>query len=299
MHQKRMRPGAIRFTTLDAALLLLVTGAGGFFVYRAAIGLDYNWNWSVLPQYIIRWDATSGEWFAGMLLKGLFTTLRLSLWGGLLASIIGTGAGLLRVSRRLFWRQLSGTYVGLVRNTPPLVIVFVFYYFIGDQIMNALGMVELSYTLAEQQHWFLETLLGPVEQLPQLLSAIITIALFEGAYIAEIVRAGIESVETGQWEASCALGFTRFQQMAYIIMPQAMQRMLPALAGQFISTIKDSAIVAVISIQELTFQGLQLMTTTYRTFEVWITVLCMYFVLTFLCSLLVRNLELRMNRGKG
>ncbi|WP_147821559.1 amino acid ABC transporter permease [Salidesulfovibrio onnuriiensis] len=291
-----MRRGAIRFTRLDAVLLLLVLGAGAFVLHRASVGLEYHWKWSVIPQFILWKDAASGQWFPGMLLKGLFTTLRLSLWSGLLATLIGIAAGLLRVSPRLFWRQLSGTYVGLVRNTPPLVIVFVFYFFIGDQIMNALGMVDIAYELAETPRPVLEMLLGPTEQLPQLLSAIITIALFEGAYIAEIVRAGIESVETGQWEASCALGFTRFQQMTHIILPQALQRMLPALAGQFISTVKDSAIVAVISIQELTFQGLQLMTTTYRTFETWITILAMYFVLTLLCSLLVRRLELRMAR---
>lgn len=296
MSQERTRPGALRFTTLDAVLVLLVAGVGGYVVYQATIGLEYRWDWSVIPQYILRYDTASGEWFSGMLLKGLFTTLRLSIWGALLATLFGTTAGLLRVSPRLFWRQLAGTYVGLVRNTPPLVIVFVFYFFIGDQIMNALGMVDLSYKLADESRPLLEVLLGPTDQLPQLLSAIITIALFEGAYIAEIVRAGIESVENGQWEASCALGFSRFQQMAYIILPQAFQRMLPALAGEFISTIKWTSIVAVISIQELTFQGMQLMTTTYRTFETWITILGMYFILTFLCSILVRKLELHMER---
>lgn len=296
MPDKKRLPGAPGFTPLDAAILLLVLGIGGYVLYRAVIGLEYNWNWSVIPQYIFRKDAASGQWVSGLLLQGLLTTLRLSLWGGLLATIIGIGIGLFRVSPRLFWRQIASTYVGLVRNTPPLVIVLIFYYFIGDQIMNALAMDELAYRLAEQPRPLLEFLLGPTEQLPQLLSAVITIALFEGAYIAEIVRAGVESVENGQWEASCALGFTRFQQMRFIIMPQALQRMLPALAGQFISTIKDSAIVAVISIQELTFQGMQLMTTTYRTFEIWITIFAMYFVLTFLCSLLVRRLEIALSR---
>ena len=85
--------------------------------------------------------------------------------------------------------------------------------------------------------------------------------------------------------------------MTHIILPQAMQRMLPALAGQFISTIKDSAIVSVISIEELTFQAQQLMTTTYRSFEIWTTVLVMYFLLTFLCSLGVRKLEISMRRN--
>jgi polar amino acid transport system permease protein len=135
-----------------------------------------------------------------------------------------------------------------------------------------------------------------MNRFPRFLSALITLALFEAAYIAEIVRAGIESVEPGQWEASASLGMTRIQSLRLVILPQALQRMLPALAGQFISIIKDSAIVSVISIEELTFQAQQLMTTTYRSFEIWTLVLVMYFVLTFLCSLAVRKLELAVNR---
>jgi polar amino acid transport system permease protein len=286
-------------TPLDVLVLLALTSFCGFLLYRAAVKLEYHWNWSVIPQFIVRHDPATGQWHAGTLLLGLFMTLRLSLWGSVLAMLLGMTFGLFRISRHLYWRLIAGTYVGLVRNTPPLVIVFVFYFFIGDQIINALSVNTLAYSLATGDHPLLSLFLGPVDQLPQILSAIITIGLFEGAYIAEIVRAGVESVEKGQWEASCSLGFNRNLQLRHIILPQALQRMIPALAGQFISTIKDSAIVAVISIQELTFQGLQLMTTTYRTFEIWITVLCMYFVLTFLCSLVLRRLELKFTRKQG
>jgi ABC-type amino acid transport system permease subunit len=97
------------------------------------------------------------------------------------------------------------------------------------------------------------------------------LAVYEGAYITEIIRAGIQSIDKGQWEASSGLGFTRAQQLRYIIFPQALRRIMPPLAGQFISTIKDSAIVSVISIQELTFQGMELMAATFLTFEIWIT----------------------------
>lgn len=121
----------------------------------------------------------------------------------------------------------------------------------------------------------------------------ITLAIFEAAYIAEIVRAGIESIERGQWEASYALGLTRRQQMRHVILPQAARRILPPLAGQFISTIKDSAIVSVISIQELTFQGLELMSATYLTFEIWITITILYLILTLSLSLAVGRLEIR------
>jgi len=122
------------------------------------------------------------------------------------------------------------------------------------------------------------------------------LALYEGAYITEIIRAGIQSIERGQWEASSALGFTSWQRMRHVIFPQATIRILPPLAGQVISTIKDSAIVSVISIQELTFQGMELMSATYLTFEVWITITLMYFLVTFTCSLAVRRLELTLQR---
>ena len=137
------------------------------------------------------------------------------------------------------------------------------------------------------------------ERFAAFMSAVVTLALYEGAYITEIVRAGIQSVEKGQWEASYSLGLSWWSQMRHVILPQAIQRTVPPLAGQFISTIKDSAIVSVISIQELTFQGLELMAATYLTFEVWITITLMYLVLTLGCSLAARRLELRMRRGRG
>jgi polar amino acid transport system permease protein len=132
---------------------------------------------------------------------------------------------------------------------------------------------------------------------PSFFSALITLALFEGAYITEIVRAGIQSIEQGQWEASQVLGLSRWQQMRHIILPQTVQRILPPMAGQFISTIKDSAIVSVISIQELTFQGMELMSSTYLTFEIWITITILYLILCLALSLGVERLEIFMRRS--
>lgn len=287
----------LKFTPLDAVILTALAGLFGYIIYKASIGLNYHWKWEIIPQYILRFDQSEGAWKAGLLTQGLITTLRLSIWSTIFAMVIGTIIGLFRVSPSLFKRQVAGTYVGLIRNTPPLVLIFIFYFFIGDQIMTALGVDNLIYTLSDESKSFMSFFFGPMNRFPQFLSAVITLTLFEAAYIAEIVRAGVESIESGQWEASTALGMRRTQSMRYVILPQALQRMLPALAGQFISIIKDSAIVSVISIEELTFQGQQIMTTTYRSFEVWTTVLIMYFVLTFLCSLAVRKLELKLQRN--
>lgn len=287
-----------RITSLDVLLLAVISGGLIWFIYLLVTQLNYNWEWSAVPGYIARIDG-SGKLSAGLLTQGLLVTLRLSIWSVLFALMIGTVMGMWRVSPRPLLRMISGSYVGLIRNIPPLVLIFIFYFFLGDQIMTATGITELSYTLDDSSSPVLNFLFGPVEQLPAFLSGVVTMSLFEGAYITEIVRAGIESIEKEQWEASSALGFNRRSQLIHIILPQAFSRSLPPLAGQFISTIKDSSIVSVISIQELTFAGQELMSATYRTFEIWTIVIIMYFMLTFPCSLYVRKLEKKMNSHRN
>ena len=165
--------------------------------------------------------------------------------------------------------------------------------------MAALGLEAYLESLSRESLPLLVFLFGPVSQIPAFLSAVITLAIFEGAYITEIVRAGIESVEKGQWEASHALGLSKYHNMRHIILPQAMQRLLPALAGQFISLIKDSAIVSVISIQELSYQGTQLMASTYLTIEIWVTITALYLIMTLTFSLGVGKLEAYMARSQA
>jgi len=289
----------IKITVLDATVLLIVTAAGVYLVYRIQGGLHYRWHWSAIPQYLFRFDTVAGSWRPNVLVLGLLTTIRLSIWATALATIIGTVMGLLRVSPGLFNRLIGGTYVEIVRNLPPLVLVFIFYFFIGDQILPALGTERLVSGISGSGRTLLRVLFAPPALLVPFLSALVTLALFEGAYITEIVRSGIQSIEAEQWEAAAALGFTRSQQMRHVILPQAVQRILPPLAGQFISTIKDSAIVSVISIQELTFQGMELMATTYFTFEIWITITGLYLLLTLSCSLAVERLEIRLRKGRA
>ena len=291
MMQRRPRWGR-----LDTILLLLLIGAVGYLAYRVEAGLEYRWNWAVIPQYLLRYDEADG-WSTNLLLQGLLTTIRLSCWSLLLALPLGLLAGLLRTSLHLFNRLLGGTFVTLLRNLPPLVLVLIFYFFLSDQI---LPLLQVGQRLAEAPAWLQKAatlLLAPADQVEAFIAAVMTLALFEGAYIAEIVRAGINAIEVGQWEAARALGMRRWQLLRHIILPQAFQKMIPPLAGQAISTIKDSAIVSVISIQELTFQGMELMAATYLTFEVWITVTLLYFLLTFSCSRLAGRLELRLRRS--
>ena len=283
-------------TVVKRILPELVVGIGLLTVVvllavRLHSGLHYRWNWGAIPQFLARFDPELNRWVPNLLLEGLLTTIRLSVWGTLLATLFGTVMGLFRVSPRLFRRLLGRTYVELTRNLPPLVLVFIFYFFISDQIMPALGVDEFVRNCSDRTQSLIAIFFAPPRMFSAFLSAVITLALFEGAYITEIVRAGIESIEKGQWEAAAGLGFNRHQMLLYIILPQAVRRILPPLAGQFISTIKDSAIVSVISIQELTFQGMELMAATHLTFEIWITITVLYLVLTLTCAMLVERCE--------
>ncbi|WP_029895432.1 amino acid ABC transporter permease [Desulfohalovibrio reitneri] len=285
-----MLPGKpATFTRLDLLLGLLLAAGAAWLVLRAGANLDYDWDWSVVSRYLVK--TTPDGVAPNLLLEGLFTTIKLALWSMLLALPVGTIAGLARARGRLGLRLLARVYVEFVRNTPPLVLIFIFYFFVGDQVMTALGVQEAARALPDSMRQTTAWLAAEPGRLAAFASAVLTLGLYEGAYIAEIVRSGVQSIERGQWEAAYALGLSPWQRMRRVVLPQAFRRIVPPLAGQFISTIKDSAIVSVISIGELTFQGMEIMATTYQTFEIWLTVLGMYLALCLTLSLLSRRLE--------
>jgi polar amino acid transport system permease protein len=281
----------IRITTTDLILLSGVGAAVAWLLYQATAQAQYSWNWQAMPQYLLRLDAQSGRWVPGLILQGVLVTLRLSIWATILALVFGTVMGLFRTSCSRYRRMIGTGYVELIRNIPVLVWIFIFYYFIGDRLLPAIGISRATFTDAGPLSGVMRLLVAEPSRVPIFISGALALAVYEGAYITEIIRAGIQSIDRGQWEASSGLGFTRTQQLRYIIFPQAFRRIMPPLAGQFISTIKDSAIVSVISIQELTFQGMELMAATFLTFEVWITILAIYFVICLACSLLVERFE--------
>ncbi len=280
---------------LDLFLVLLLLSGISFVVYRLSFSLNYNWKWSVIPTYLVRFDEPSGRWLPNILLQGLFITIKLSIWGMFLAAMIGLFMGIARTSRRLFLRLCARTYVELIRNTPPLVLVFIFYFFVSDQILPAIGADSFVRQLSERgQYWLSIAAAEPAMFIP-FLSGVITIGLFQSAYIIEIVRAGIEAIDKGQWDASKALGLDRWQQLRFIILPQALRIMLPPLANEFINTIKYSSIVSIISIQELTFQAMQVMSSTQVTIEVWLTITLMYLLICLSLSIGVNHLESRLS----
>lgn len=279
-------------TVVTAALLFFL----GYITYRLSVGLHYHWDWSVIPNYLLRWDEEKGHWVSNILLDGFLTTIRLSIWAILIATMIGLVMGILRSRKRLFFRLIGRSYVELIRNIPPLVLIFIFYFFIADQLMLLLGVDEFIRSRTGISARLLSLAVAPPELFTSFIAGVLTVALFQGAYIAEIVRGGIQSIDNEQWEASAALGLTWLQQMRFIVLPQALRRILPPLTNEFINTIKYSSIVSIISIQELTFQGMQVMASTQRSNEVWLTISLMYFLLCFTVSLFARRLEKSMAR---
>ena len=288
-HRKKIRLGWIDFM-IFAALIAAIA----YVYYRVDSVLEYRWEWSVIPNYLYRWDEEQQQWVANLLMQGLYTTIRLALWGIVLAAIIGVVFGVMRTSRRLFPRMLSRVYVELIRNIPPLVFIFIFYFFISSQIMPLLGIEEFVRHAPPETLAWMEVLFGPPPLISNVISGIICLAMFEGAYVTEIVRAGIQSIPKTQTEAGLSIGLSRLQLMRYVILPQAVQRVVPPLAGQFITLVKDSSIVSLISIQELTFLAVETAVSTTRMFEVWITVAGLYFCVCYFCALLFDWLERHM-----
>ena len=232
------------------------------------------------------------------LVVALVTLIGHGIWV-LLATIFGTIAGVLRTTPKLFNRLVGRTYVELIRNVPPLVLIFISYFFVSDQIMPLLGVDEFIRARSETTQRIVSFFFATPAMLSAFLSGIVTVALFQGAYITEIVRAGIQSINKGQWEAAYALGLSWRQQMHDVILPQAIKRVLPPLANEFINTLKYSAIVSVISIQELTYQGMQMMAATQVTIEVWLTITAMYLIMCLILSFGVQWLERYLARSEA
>ncbi|MHC1760715.1 MAG: amino acid ABC transporter permease [Negativicutes bacterium] len=197
--------------------------------------------------------------------EGLKTTIQISTLSIIFGTLFGVAGGICKASGVKPLRWLANVYVEWIRNT-PLLIQILFIYF-------GLGM------------FF---------NLTPLVASVAALSFFSGAYITEIIRAGIQSIHKGQREAALSLGMTEMQVMVLVVLPQAIRRILPPLAGQFISLIKDSSLVSVIAVTDLTYVAKNIVTTTFRAFEVWLAISAFYFVLSFALSLAVRLLEKRL-----
>lgn len=190
-------------------------------------------------------------------------------------------------------RLPANAFVQLVRNIPPLVFVFIFYFFISNQLIPLLGLDELLRNYRTEVHPLITLLLGPARLWENLLSGVLCIGLLSSAYIAEIVRAGLTNIPQGQWEAADSLGLPTWVKYRYVIAPQVLTAITPALAGQTISLIKDTSIISLISIQELTFVGSEIANSSGLIFEIWLIVGAAYLVLCLSLSMLFKQVERR------
>lgn len=282
-------------------LIILAVVIAGALALWLNVGnvLVYKWDWQFLPQVLFRKDESSGWWQPNLLLEGLLTTIRLSLWAMLLAMLLGLVLGILSTMERLLPRLIARSYVIVIRNIPPLVFIFVFYFFISSQLLPLLGIDTWARNLGESGKQIMNWILGPSEILENLISGMLCLAMFEAAYIAEIVRAGIQSVPKGQYEAAYSIGLKSWGVFRLIVLPQALRAVFPPLANQFILLVKNSAIVSLISVQELTFIGTEIAVSTGRRFETWIVVAILYFVLCYSLAAWFTRLERRSRRRLG
>jgi polar amino acid transport system permease protein len=222
--------------------------------------LGYHWQWYRVPQFL--YMIKDGQFLSGPLIAGLMVTLRIAGISLLLAFLIGLVTALLRLSNSLVGKIMARIYLEVIRNTPLLVQLF-FLYFV----------------------------LAPVFQINAFVSAVLALSLFEGAYASEIFRAGIVSIHRGQWEAAYSIGLNNFQAYRFIILPQAIRRILPPLTNQAVSLIKDSALVSTIAIYDLTMRGQAIIAETFLVFEIWFTVAAMYLIVTLILSFVVYYME--------
>lgn len=278
---------------LDAGLATLCVAFFAYVAWRTNSVLDYRWAWGSIWPYVIKTDPATGQWQPNIVVQGLMTTLRLAVYGVVLASLIGAVAGVMRSSRRLLPRLVSGAYVMIVRNIPPVVFVFIFVFFVASQVMPSLGIADFVQRSGPTTRFWLEILFGDLRLIENFIVGLLCLSIFSGAYVTEIVRAGLQSIPRAQIEAGESIGLSRVDVMRFVVFPQAVRNVLPPLAGQFIQLIKDSSLVSLVSIQELSFMAQDVQVSTQRVFEVFLFVAVIYFVICFGLSRLFSRLEAR------
>jgi polar amino acid transport system permease protein len=213
--------------------------------------------------YAMRWESVYE--YRAMFLAGWLTTLFISSVALVSSTLVGLFLALAQRSRFLPLRYLSKICIEVARGTPLLVQILIFFYVVAD----AIGISN------------------------RYLVGVLTLSFFSGAYIAEIIRAGIESVGKSQLESAKAVGLTRWQTYRHVIFPQALRQTLPPMAGQFVSLVKDSSLLSIISIKEFTWNAQIVNARTFSSLECYIPLAIGYLVLTLPISIWTRRLEKR------
>ncbi len=212
-----------------------------------------------------------------VILGGLGLTIQYSIVAIILMVVIGLVAALMRLSSMAPLRWISSAYVEIFRSTPLLVQLF----------FIVLGLP----AILPVNQWFGQ-LMYPI------LAAAFTLSLNEGAYVTEIIRAGILGVDRGQKEAAMSIGMTGFQTMRYIVLPQAFKRMIPPLVNQAAQTIKDTSLLAPVGVAELVYKGEIVIAATFASFAIWSIVGLLYFIVIFSVSKCASYMERRLQVDK-
>jgi polar amino acid transport system permease protein len=248
------------------------------------IGIIFLWHAVTDSNYQIILKAVS---------KGILTTLYVSIIAYVLSTVVGLLIGLMRVSRLRLLREAASFYTEVVRGVPMLVILY-YIAFVGAP------------ALVQAVNWLLQPLISggvmqavSVRNLDFVWRAILALTIGYSAFISEIFRAGIESIDKGQMEAAKAVGMSRWQAMLYIILPQAIRNVLPPLCNEFVAMIKDSALVSALGVQDITQLGKVYSASTFKFFETYNVVAFLYLIMTVSLSLIVRGLEHQLDRQKG
>lgn len=251
--------------------LLTLALLGGLLAFLLLAPRDYRWSWQV-------WG--TGR-YAEHVLGGLWMTFQVSVAALVLGLAFGLAGGLLRLSRHWALNQVGAVYVELIRGTPLLVQILLAKYCMATAFHDVLRDMGFSASTAESVR-------NPV------VIGIVVLGFFAGAYVAEIVRAAILSIDRGQSEAALAQGMTRGQVFRLVLFPQALRRMVPPMTGQFVSLVKDSSLLSAIAVPELMKRADEVRTSTYAEFEVLLPLAALYLVICFPLSRLARRLELRL-----
>ena len=240
--------------------VLLVRGVSG-----GAEAMGYNWQWYRIPEFFGR--TIDGEFIRGPFLRGLIITLQITGWAASIAFALGLATALVRLSRSWIGHGVATVYLELIRNTPLLVQMYLFYF-----------------------------VLSPMLGIDRFWTGVLCLAFFEASFISEIVRGGILSVQRGQWEGAAALGLRPRAVYTKVVLPQAVPLMLPPMTSALVNLIKNSAIVSLIAINDLTGEARNAIADTFLSFEVWLTVAAVYLSMTVSLSAVAGWLEVRTRR---
>jgi len=246
----------------DIFQFLLLMACLAWLFFKSSGQLGYNWQWYRIWRYLIRIDEAGIH--GGVLLDGLAVTLKICAVSMLFSLAIGLATTFSRMSHSPLLRLVARIYLELTRNTPLLIQIF-FIYFV----------------------------LGPLLGLERFSAAVLALSLFEGAYVSEIFRSAISTIDKGQLEAGYSIGLSAFLNYRYIVLPQVVRIALPPLTNQMISLIKDSALVSTIAIFDLTMEAQNIIAETFLTFEIWFTVAVIYLLFTVSLSGIAVYLEKR------